>query len=57
MKNINELIYWYRIGPIIIALDITDSKLSELFQDAKAHIKEFDNEQATANYLHYKGGT
>lgn len=55
MKNINELIYWYRIGPINIALDITDSKLNELFQDAKAHIKEFDNEQATANYLHYKG--
>jgi len=54
-EYINELISWYRIEKIIIALKIMDPKLNELFLDAKAHLKEFDDERAAANYLHYKG--
>jgi len=54
-EYINELISWDKIEKIIYALKINDPKLSELFQDAKAHIKEFDDERATFNYLHYKG--
>jgi hypothetical protein len=52
---IYELICWDKIEKIINALKISDQKLSELFQDAKAHIKEFDDERAAVNYLHYKG--
>ncbi|BCR36407.1 hypothetical protein [Mariniplasma anaerobium] len=54
-EYIKELICWYRIGSIINALKIKDQKLSELFQDAKAHIKEFDDEWAAASYMHIKG--
>jgi hypothetical protein len=54
-KYICELISWDKIEKIINALKISDSKLSELFQDAKAHIKEFDDERAALNYLYYKG--
>ena len=54
-EYINELISWYKIEKIIDALKISDPKLNELFLDAKAHKKEFDDERAVANYLHYKG--
>lgn len=54
-EYINELISWYRIEKIIIALRIMDPKLNDLFIDAKVHVKEFDDERAAANYMHYKG--
>lgn len=54
-KYIQGLISWYRIHSIILALEIDDLKLDDLYKDAKAHIKEFDDERATAAYMHYKG--
>lgn len=52
---IEGLIYWDNIGLIINALKISDQKLIELYNDAKAHMKEFYDERAVASYLHYKG--
>ena len=54
-KYIHGLISWYRMHSIILALEINDQKLEELYKDAKAHIKEFDDERAAAAYMHYKG--
>lgn len=54
-KYIYGLITWYRIHSIILVLEIKDQTLDELYRDAKAHIKEFDDERAAAAYMHYKG--
>lgn len=54
-KYIQGLISWYRIQSIILALKIKDQRLDDLYNDAKAHIKEFDDERAAAAYMHYKG--
>ena len=54
-KYIQGLISWYRIQSIIRALEIKDQRLDDLYKDAKAHIKEFDDERDVAAYMHYKG--
>lgn len=52
---VSDLINWYRIVPIIKALEIEDKTLNELYEDAAIHIKEFDDKQAAQSYLYYKG--
>jgi hypothetical protein len=54
-QYINNLISWYRFDSIYNALNIVDPKLSDLYQDAKAHIKEFEDESTSASYMHFKG--
>lgn len=48
-------IRWSNLRKIIRSLVINDTKLTNLIDDAESHIKEFDDERAAANYMHYKG--
>jgi hypothetical protein len=54
-KYIYQLINWDRVKSIASALEIDDNIFDELYLDAAIHIKEFDDERAAANYLHFKG--
>jgi len=49
--NIN----WRNLKKLAAFLQINDSKLDELYDDAASHIKEFEEEQARLAYMSAKG--
>lgn len=48
-------INWKNLKKLAAFLQINDSKLDELYNDAASHIKEFEEEQARLAYMWVKG--
>lgn len=52
---INKNINWRNLKKIATNLQVKDSKFKDLYNDAAAHIKEFEDEEARIAYLWAKG--
>ena len=52
---INKNINWRNLKKIATNLQVKDSKFKDLYNDAAAHIKEFEDEEFRISYLRAKG--
>lgn len=52
---INKNINWRNLKKIATFLNVKDSKFDDLYKDAAAHIKEFEDDDARLAYLWAKG--
>lgn len=51
---VSDNLRWRNLKNIILSLEINDSKLDELVNDATSHIKEFEDEEYRLAYLRAK---
>ena len=54
-EHVKGNINWRNLKKLAVYLQVNDSKLDQLYNDAASHIKEFEEEQARLAYMWAKG--